>query len=369
MVGKTNLDEFAMGSSTEHSAFGPTSNPWDTKRIPGGSSGGSAAAVSAGACLGALGSDTGGSIRQPAALCGVVGLDPTYGRVSRFGVIAFGSSLDQVGPIGRDVEDVATILDCIGGHDPRDSTSNPEPMPDLRHYLGREIKGLRIGVPTEYFVEGLELDVKERVEEALLEFERLGCEIDRTLSLPMTKHALAVYYLIAPSEASSNLARYDGIKYGFRDETSDEIWKTVERTRAKGFGEEVKRRIMLGTYALSAGYYDKYYLKAQQVRTLIIQEFNEAFDQYDLLITPTTPSVAFPKKQKMNDPYAMYLNDIYTLPSAVAGLPALSMPCGIAAGLPVGLQIIGNFGKEGKILQAAHAYEQAIGGGNLLASL
>ncbi len=368
MVGKTNLDEFAMGSSTEHSAFGPTSNPWDTERIPGGSSGGSAAAVSAGACLGALGSDTGGSIRQPAALCGVVGLDPTYGRVSRFGVIAFGSSLDQVGPIGRDVEDVATILDCIGGHDPRDSTSNPEPMPDLRHYLGREIKGLRIGVPAEYFVEGLEPDVKERVEEALLEFERLGCEIDRTLSLPMTKHALAVYYLIAPSEASSNLARYDGIKYGLRDETSNEIWKTVERTRAKGFGEEVKRRIMLGTYALSAGYYDKYYLKAQQVRTLIIQEFSEAFEKYDLLITPTTPSVAFPKKQKINDPYAMYLNDIYTLPSAVAGLPALSMPCGIAAGLPVGLQIIGNFGKEGKIIQAAHAYEQATGGGNLLSS-
>ena len=242
-------------------------------------------------------------------------------------------------------------------------------MPDLRHYLGREVKGLRIGVPTEYFVEGIEPDVKERVEEALLEFERLGCEVDRTLSLPMTKHALAVYYLIAPSEASSNLARYDGIKYGLRDETSNEIWKTVERTRAKGFGEEVKRRIMLGTYALSAGYYDKYYLKAQQVRTLIIQEFNEAFKQYDLLVTPTTPSVAFPKKQKINDPYAMYLNDIYTLPSAVAGLPALSMPCGIAAGLPVGLQIIGNFGEEGKILQAAHAYEQTTGGGNLLASL
>ena len=369
MIGKTNLDEFAMGSTTEYSAFGATSNPWDINRIPGGSSGGSAAAVSAGACIAALGSDTGGSIRQPAALCGVVGLDPTYGRVSRFGIIAFGSSLDQVGPIGRDVEDVATILDCIGGHDPRDSTSNPEPMPDLRHYLNREIKGLRIGVPCEYFIEGLEDGVRSQVEEALLEFERLGCEVDRTLSLPMTKHALAVYYLIAPSEASSNLARYDGIKYGLRNESSDEIWETMERTRAQGFGEEVKRRIMLGTYALSAGYYDKYYLKAQQVRTLIIQEFNDAFTKYDLIVTPTTPGVAFPMKQKVNDPYAMYLNDIYTLPSAVAGLPALSMPCGISEGLPVGLQIIGNFGQEGPMLQAAHAYERATNGGNLLATL
>ena len=368
MVGKANMDEFAMGSSTEHSAYGPTRNPWDTARVPGGSSGGSAAAVAAGECLAALGSDTGGSIRQPAALCGVVGLDPTYGRVSRFGIIAFGSSLDQVGPIGRDVEDVATILDGIGSHDPRDSTSDPAPRPDMRHYLGREIAGKKIGVPREYFIEGMEPGVRDRIDESLARLKSLGCEVDTDLSLPMTEHALAVYYLIAPSEASSNLARYDGVKYGL-SERGGSMWENMEQTREQGFGDEVKRRIMLGVYALSAGYYDQFYLKAQKVRTLITNEFREAFTRYDALVTPTTPGVAFPVGEKLDDPYAMYLNDIYTLPSAVAGLPALSLPCGLSEGLPVGLQIIGDVGDEGTILQIGHAFEGALGQANRLAAL
>ncbi len=367
MIGKCNMDEFAMGSSTEHSAYGPTRNPWNTDLVPGGSSGGSAAAVAAGEALISLGSDTGGSIRQPAALCGQVGLDPTYGRVSRFGIVAFGSSLDQVGPIGRDVEDVATMLDCISGHDPRDSTSNPEPMPDVRHYLGREIKGMKIGVPKEYFVSGMEPGVTARIEEALGTLASLGAIIDRDLSLPSTDHALAVYYIIAPSEASANLARYDGVKYGFSDRSGSTMWENMEQTRAQGFGNEVKRRIMLGTYALSAGYYDAFYLKAQKVRTLINNEFAEAFAKYDVIVTPTSPTVAFPIGAKMDDPYAMYLNDVYTLPSSVAGLPAVSVPCGFSEGLPVGLHIIGNFFDEGRILQVAHAYEQASGFMNLLA--
>lgn len=369
MIGKCNMDEFAMGSSTEHSAFGPTRNPWNPELVPGGSSGGSAAAVAAGECLVALGSDTGGSIRQPAALCGQVGLDPTYGRVSRYGIIAFGSSLDQVGPIGRDVEDVATMLDCIGGHDPRDSTTNPEPMPDLRHYLGRDIRGIRIGVPKEYFISGMEPGVAARIEEALALFESLGAVVDREVSLPSTEHALAVYYIIAPSEASANLARYDGVKYGFSDRSAPTMWENMEQTRAKGFGNEVKRRIMLGTYALSAGYYDAYYLKAQKVRTIISREFAEAFEKYDVLVTPTSPTVAFPLGAKIDDPFAMYLNDIYTLPASVAGLPAISVPCGFSDGLPVGMQIIGNFFDEGRILQVAHAYEQASGYRNLLAPM
>ena len=369
MVGKTNMDEFAMGSSTEHSAFGPTRNPWDTDRVPGGSSGGSAAAVAAGECLAALGSDTGGSIRQPAALCGVVGLDPTYGHVSRYGIIAFGSSLDQVGPIGRDVEDVATILDGISSHDPRDSTSDPAPRPDTRHYLGRDIAGKKIGVPREYFVEGMEPGVRARIDEALARLESLGCEVDTDLSLPMTKHALAVYYLIAPSEASSNLARYDGVKYGLSERGGGSMWENMEQTREQGFGDEVKRRIMLGVYALSAGYYDQFYLKAQKVRTLITQEFREAFTRYDALVTPTAPGIAFPCGEKLDDPYAMYLNDVYTLPSAVAGLPALSLPCGLSEGLPVGLQIIGDIGAEGSILQIGHAFEQSLGQANQIAPL
>ncbi|GIW13887.1 MAG: glutamyl-tRNA(Gln) amidotransferase subunit A [Tepidiforma sp.] len=369
MIGKCNMDEFAMGSSTEHSAYGPTRNPWNPDLVPGGSSGGSAAAVAAGECLVSLGSDTGGSIRQPAALCGQVGLDPTYGRVSRYGIIAFGSSLDQVGPIGRDVEDVATMLDCIGGHDPRDSTTNPEPMPDLRHYLGRDIRGMRVGVPKEYFISGMEPGVAARIEEALAVLASLGAIVDRDVSLPSTEHALAVYYIIAPSEASANLARYDGVKYGFSDRAAPSLWENIEQTRARGFGNEVKRRIMLGTYALSAGYYDAYYLKAQKVRTVISREFAEAFSRYDVLVTPTSPTVAFPLGAKVDDPFAMYLNDIYTLPASVAGLPAVSVPCGFSDGLPVGMQIIGNFFDEGRILQVAHAYEQASGFRNLLAPL
>ncbi|MGI8925277.1 MAG: Asp-tRNA(Asn)/Glu-tRNA(Gln) amidotransferase subunit GatA [Tepidiformaceae bacterium] len=369
MVGKANRDEFAMGSSTEHSAYGPSHNPWDTARVPGGSSGGSAAAVAAGECLVALGSDTGGSIRQPAALCGVVGMDPTYGRVSRYGIVAFGSSLDQVGPLARDVEDAVTVLDGISGHDPRDSTSNPEPLPDLRHYLGRDVRGMRIGVPREYFISGMEAGVKARVEEALRIFEGLGCLIDRELSLPSTEHALAVYYLIAPSEASANLARYDGVKYGYSDRSRGSMWENMEHTRASGFGQEVKRRIMLGTYALSAGYYDAYYLKAQKVRTVITREFQEAFARYDVLVTPTTPTVAFPLGAKVDDPYAMYLNDIYTLPASVAGLPSISVPCGLSEGLPVGLQIIGNFFDEGRMVMAAHAFERALGWANRLPEL
>jgi len=369
MVGKANLDEFAMGSSTEHSAYGTTHNPWNLDLVPGGSSGGSAAAVAAGECLISLGSDTGGSIRQPSALCGVVGLDPTYGRVSRFGIVAFGSSLDQVGPIGRDVEDVATMLQCIGGHDPRDSTSNPEPMPDVRHYLGREIKGMKIGVPKEYFVSGMEPGVRARIDEALKTLESLGADIDTSLSLPSTEHALAVYYIIAPSEASANLARYDGVKYGFSDRSGSTMWDNMEQTRAQGFGNEVKRRIMLGTYALSAGYYDAFYLKAQKVRTVINNEFAAAFAKYDVIVTPTTPTVAFPIGAKVDDPYAMYLNDVYTLPASVAGLPSISVPCGFSENLPVGLQIIGNFNDEGRILQVASAFEGASKQSNLLAEL
>ena len=368
MIGKANMDEFAMGSSTEHSAFGPTANPWDTARVPGGSSGGSAAAVAAGECLAALGSDTGGSIRQPAALCGVVGLDPTYGRVSRYGIVAFGSSLDQVGPIGRDVEDVAAILDGISGHDPRDSTSDPAPSPDMRHYLGRDVRGLRLAAPREYFGDGIEPGVRARVEEALARLEGLGCEVDTDLSLPMTEHALAVYYLIAPSEASSNLARYDGVKYGL-SARGGSMWEDMERTRADGFGEEVKRRIMLGAYALSAGYYDQFYLKAQRVRTLIAREFRDAFARYDALVTPTAPTVAFPRGAKLDDPYAMYLNDALTLPASVAGLPALSLPCGLSEGLPVGLQLIGDVGAEGTLLRIGHALERELGGANRLAPL
>ncbi len=362
MVGKTNMDEFAMGSSTEHSAYGTTKNPWDQTRVPGGSSGGSAAAVAAGSAIVAFGSDTGGSIRQPASLCGIAGLDPTYGRVSRFGIVAFGSSLDQVGPMARDVEDIASALDCIGGHDPRDSTSNPEPMPDMRHYLGRDIKGFKVGVPKEYFIDGMESGVKDRIDESLTALERLGCEIDTGLSLPMTEQALAVYYLIAPSEASSNLSRYDGVKYGFSDHEGTTMWENMERTRQFGFGDEVKRRIMLGTFALRSGYYDQYYLKAQKVRTLIADEFRAAFKKYDIIVTPTASAVAFEIGSKTDDPYAMYLSDVYTLPSAVAGNPALSIPCGLSDGLPVGVQIVGDFYDEGRILQAGFALETELGG-------
>jgi aspartyl-tRNA(Asn)/glutamyl-tRNA(Gln) amidotransferase subunit A len=293
-------------------------------------------------------------------------LDPTYGRVSRYGLIAFGSSLDQIGPIGRDVEDVATMLDCIAGHDPRDSTTNPEPRPDYRHYLGRDVAGLRVGVPREYLVEGIEPGVLAAFEDALKALESLGARVDRDLSLPSTEHALAVYYLIAPCEASANLARYDGVKYGYSDRSQGSMWDDMERTRADGFGAEVKRRIMLGTYALSAGYYDAFYVKAQRVRTLIDREFAGAFERFDVLATPTSPTVAFPLGARLGDPYAMYLSDVCTLPASVAGLPALSLPCGFSEGLPVGLQLIGRFWDEGRLLSVAHALEGRLGFANRL---
>jgi aspartyl-tRNA(Asn)/glutamyl-tRNA(Gln) amidotransferase subunit A len=358
LVGKGNLDEFAMGSSTESSAFFPTRNPWDLARVPGGSSGGPAAAVAAGECLFALGSDTGGSIRQPAALCGVVGLKPTYGLVSRYGLVAFASSLDQIGPLTRDVADSAVVLSAIAGHDPRDSTSIDLEVPDYTRALGGDIRGLRVGVPKEYFVEGIEPGVEKAVRAALSVFEELGAVVEET-SLPSTPSAMAVYYIIAPSEASANLARYDGVKYGYRTGQADSMWDALEKTRQEGFGPEVKRRIMLGTYALSAGYYDAYYLKAQKVRTVIRSEFDEAFNRFDVLVTATSPSVAFKLGEKTADPVQMYLNDILTLPANIAGIPAISLPGGMADGLPVGLQIMAPRLGEMTLLRAAHAYEQA----------
>ena len=359
VLGKTNMDEFAMGSSTENSAYGPTRNPWDLERVPGGSSGGSAAAVAAGEGLFALGSDTGGSIRQPAALCGIVGLKPTYGRVSRYGLVAFASSLDQIGPFTHDVEDAALVLGAIAGHDPRDATSAPVAVPDYRAALTGEVRGLRVGVPQEYFIEGLDPGVRASVEAAISQFEQLGATVVRDISLPSTGSALAVYYIIAPSEASANLARYDGVKYGYSYQDGASMWENMERTRQYGFGDEVKRRIMLGAYALSAGYYDAYYRKAQQVRTLIRREFDAAFERVDLLLTPTTPSVAFRIGEKTDDPVQMYLNDVFTLPVNIAGLPGMSIPCGFDGGLPVGLQLIGKPFDEATLLRAGHAYQQA----------
>jgi aspartyl-tRNA(Asn)/glutamyl-tRNA(Gln) amidotransferase subunit A len=358
LVGKGNLDEFAMGSSTENSAFHPTHNPWDLDRAPGGSSGGPAAAVAAGEATYALGSDTGGSIRQPAALCGVVGVKPTYGLVSRYGLIAFASSLDQIGPITRDVTDAAIVLNAIAGYDPRDSTSIDHEPPDYTQALSGDISGMRVGVPKEYFVEGMDSDVESSVREAIRVLEGLGATVEET-SLPHTPYALAVYYIIAPSEASANLARYDGVKYGYSAKDADSMWDALEKTRQEGFGPEVKRRIMLGTYALSAGYYDAYYLKAQRVRTLIRREFDEAFKRFDVLVTPTSPSVAFKLGEKTADPMSMYLNDIFTQPANIAGLPAMSVPGGMVDGLPVGLQLTASHMQEEKLLRVAHAYEQA----------
>ena len=358
LVGKGNLDEFAMGSSTENSAFFPTRNPWDLDRVPGGSSGGPAAAVAADECVYSLGSDTGGSIRQPAALCGVVGLKPTYGLVSRYGLIAFASSLDQIGPITKDVRDAAIVLNAIAGHDPRDSTSIAAETPDYTSALGGDVKGLRVGVPSEYFVEGMEPGVERAVRDAIRVFEDLGAVVEE-VSLPHTPYALAVYYIIAPSEASANLARYDGVKYGFSPQDADSMWDALEKTRQHGFGPEVKRRIMLGTYALSAGYYDAYYLKAQQVRTLIRRELDEAFEGLDVIAAPTSPSVAFRHGEKMDDPVQMYLNDVFTQPANIAGIPAISVPGGMSEGLPVGLQLMGPYLGEATLLRAAHAYEQA----------
>ena len=357
IVGKNNMDEFAMGSSTENSYFGPTRNPWDLERVPGGSSGGSAAATSASICFASVGTDTGGSIRQPAALCGIVGLKPTYGRVSRFGMVAFASSLDQGGPLTKTVEDAALMLNVIAGGDARDSTSVHVPVPDYAMQLDGEIKGIRVGVPKEYFIKGIDVEVEGAVKNAIRLIEDLGCPVEE-ISLPHTEYAVSTYYLIAPSEASSNLARYDGVRYGFRVPDSNSLREMYHRTRAEGFGAEVKRRIMIGTYALSAGYYDAYYLKAQRVRTLIKRDFEEAFKKVDIIITPTSPEVAFKIGEKTDDPLKMYLSDIFTIPCNLAGLPGISIPCGFTSGgLPIGLQFLGRPFDEETILRVAHAYE------------
>jgi aspartyl-tRNA(Asn)/glutamyl-tRNA(Gln) amidotransferase subunit A len=358
ILGKLNMDEFAMGSSTENSAFFTTRNPWDLARVPGGSSGGSAAAVAADLAAGTLGTDTGGSIRQPAAFCGTVGLKPTYGRVSRYGLIAFASSLDQVGPFGKDVADAALLLQVIAGHDPMDSTSAPIAVPDYAEALREEVKGLRVGIPDEYFIDGLDPEVEAAVRAAIETLRGLGAKTE-TVSLPHTEYGLAAYYVIAPAEASSNLARYDGVKYGLRVPGARDLIDMYSRTRDEGFGAEVKRRVMLGTYALSAGYYDAYYGQAQKVRTLVLRDFQQAFERVDVIVAPTTPSVAF-KMGEREDPLQMYLNDIFTIPVNLAGLPGLSMPAGFTqTGLPIGLQIIGKAFAEATVLRVAKAYEDA----------
>ncbi|MBN2568296.1 MAG: Asp-tRNA(Asn)/Glu-tRNA(Gln) amidotransferase subunit GatA [Deltaproteobacteria bacterium] len=356
-IGKTNMDEFAMGSSTETSHFGVTRNPWDLERIPGGSSGGSAVAVAADECIAALGSDTGGSVRQPAALCGVVGLKPTYGRVSRFGLVAFASSLDQIGPFTKDVEDCAIIMNVISGYDPSDSTSVPSDVPDYRNYLSRGINGWDIGIPKEYFIEGIDPEVSEAIEKVIKDIENLGGRC-REISMPYTKYCVATYYVIAPSEASSNLARYDGVRYGFRSDGGKELMDMYKLSRSDGFGAEVKRRIMIGTYALSSGYYDAYYKKASQVRALIKRDFETAFDTCDVIVAPVTPTPAFKIGEKIDDPLEMYLNDIFTLSANLAGIPGISVPCGFTkGGLPIGVQFLAPHFGEGKLLQAAYAYE------------
>ena len=358
VVGKANCDEFGMGSSTENSALGTTRNPWDPARVPGGSSGGSAVAVAAREAYGALGTDTGGSVRLPSAFCGVVGLKPTYGRVSRYGVIAYASSLDQVGPLARDVGDVAVLLEAIAGHDPADSTASPRPVPSYLAALDGKVKGLRLGLPREYFVEGMQPEVESAVRAAVDQLTALGAIVE-PVSLPHTEYAIATYYLIATAEASSNLARYDGVRYGLR-EARPVLGEMYEATRARGFGAEVKRRIMLGTYALSAGYYDAYYLKAQQVRTLIRMDFQKVFDTCDALVTPVSPTTAFRLGEKTADPVTMYLSDIFTISVNLAGLPALALPCGAdRAGLPIGLQVIGRPFDEETVLRVGHAYEQS----------
>ena len=358
LLGKGNMDEFAMGSSCENSAFFPTHNPWDLQRVPGGSSGGSTAAVASGEAVFALGSDTGGSIRQPAALCGVVGLKPTYGLVSRYGLIAFASSLDQIGPVSKDVTDCALTLNAISGYDLMDSTSLPLEARDFTAGLTGNLENVRMGIPDEYFIEGIEPGVKAAVLDAVKTLEGLGATVE-PVSLPTTEHALACYYIIAPSECSANLARYDGVKYGYSYQDTSDMWQAMESTRQYGFGPEVKRRIMLGTYALSSGYYDAYYLKAQQVRTLIRQDFDRVFQQVDALVTPTSPVVAFPLGERTADPLQMYLIDVCTLPVNIAGLPAISIPCGFSEGLPVGMQLIGPHLSEERLLGIAFAYEQA----------
>tara|TARA_A100001037_G_scaffold306796_1_gene355680 strand:- start:46608 stop:48083 length:1476 start_codon:yes stop_codon:yes gene_type:complete len=360
LLGKGNLDEFAMGSSTENSYFHSTANPWDLEKVPGGSSGGPAAAVSADECLFSLGSDTGGSIRQPASFCGVVGMKPTYGLVSRFGLIAFASSLDQIGPITKDVQDCAIVLESISGYDSKDSTSIKNTHQDYVANLKTDISGMKLGIPKEYFPEGMDESVKKLVYQAIEEFKKLGVEIQE-VSLPHTDYALAVYYIIAPSEAAANLARYDGVKFGFSSKGNlEDIFDDIETTREGGFGQEVQRRIMMGTYALSAGYYDAYYLKAQKIRTIIRNEFNQVFKDVDALITPTAPTVAF-NLGDVIDPLQMYLNDVFTQPANIAGLPSISIPCGISEGLPVGLQLMAAPLNDSNVLKLAYAYEQSTG--------
>jgi aspartyl-tRNA(Asn)/glutamyl-tRNA(Gln) amidotransferase subunit A len=360
LLGKHNMDEFAMGSSTETSWVGPTRNPWATDRIPGGSSGGTAAAVAAGTCFAGVGTDTGGSIRQPASLCGVVGMKPTYGRVSRYGMIAFASSLDQGGPIARSVPDAATVLAVIAGHDPRDSTSVDIPVPDFLAATERDVKGMRVGLPREYFSDGLDASVREAVERALKVLLSRGAEAVE-ISLPHTEFALSTYYIIAPAEASSNLARYDGVRYGFRAAGGTGLIEMMSRTRGEGFGAEVKRRIMIGTYVLSAGYYEAYYGKAQKVRTLLRRDFTEAFSGVDVILTPTSPTPAFRIGEKVDDPLTMYLSDIYTIPCNLAGIPGISVPCGMSPdGLPIGAQLLGKHFDEETLFAAAAAIEREI---------
>ncbi len=356
-LGKANTDEFAMGSSNENSAFKPVRNPWNRERVPGGSSGGPAAAVAAGLATVSLGSDTGGSIRQPAGFCGVVGLKPTYGRVSRLGLLAFASSLDQIGPFSRTVEDAAIVLQAIAGHDPMDSTSSPEPVPNFREALTGDIRGMKIGIADEYTVDGMEPGVAGAVDAAIARIRDLGAELVH-VSLPHTRYALPTYYITAPAEASANLARYDGVKYGLAIEAPT-LPETYERTRGEGFGPEVKRRIMLGTYALSSGYYDAYYVKAQKVRTLIKRDFDEAWSKVDAIVAPTSPTVAFPLGARTDDPYQMYLADVFTIPANMAGIPGVAIPCGFSEGLPVSLQVLGPAFAEGSILRIADAYERS----------
>ncbi len=357
IIGKANMDEFAMGSSNENSAFGPVKNPWNLKKVPGGSSGGPAASVASRLCIGSLGSDTGGSIRQPAALCGIVGLKPTYGLVSRFGLIAFGSSLDQIGPMTKNVEDCAEILEVIAGYDNADSTSSKIEIPKYSKEINKEIKGMKIGIIENLFGEGVEEGVNTSVNESISILKDLGATVSKT-RIPLLEQAVSIYYLIAPSEASSNLARYDGFKYGFSNKSSKTIWETMEFTRGEGFGDEVKRRILIGTYALSSGYYDAYYKKAQQVRTLLTESILNEFKKYDVLISPTSPCVAFDLKSKVDNPLAMYLNDICTIPANIAGIPAISIPCNFSDNLPVGLQIMGPHFSESKIMNVGNSIQK-----------
>lgn len=358
LLGKLNMDEFAMGSSTENSSFFKTVNPWNLNKVPGGSSGGSAASVAADEAFFTLGSDTGGSIRQPAAFCGVVGLKPTYGRVSRYGLVAFASSLDQIGPITKTVEDAAIVLEAISGQDFFDSTSADVPVDNYQKHLGQDVRGLKIGIPREYFPEELNPQIKEAVLKAAAQLEDMGAIVEEC-SLPHTEHALTSYYIIAPAEASSNLARFDGVRYGYRSPDAEDLLSMYRKTRQEGFGPEVKRRIMLGTYVLSSGYYDAYYLRAQKVRTLVKNDFDKAFEQYDCLLTPISPINAFNLGEKVDDPLAMYLADLFTIPANMAGIPAISIPCGFSEGLPVGLQLMGKAFDEKTILKAAFAYEQS----------